>query len=114
MSESELNQYLARHPADPHSRLIRYSIGFRQLRREDYRAAEQTFLSLGSWLKIADKLCVRLSCLVLPTMPPLLFARTMLALHAREASAPGPEEKAQVAYEAGQLLFYQRHLVFYN
>src|SRR3569833_4541881 len=97
MSESELNQYLARHPADPHSRLIRYSIGFRQLRREDYRAAEQTFLSLGSWLKIADKKCERLTSHEKPTMPPLQFARTMLALHAREASAHGTEEKAQDA-----------------
>jgi outer membrane protein assembly factor BamD (BamD/ComL family) len=114
MSEAELNRYLTRHPADPHSRLIRYSLGFRQLRRGDYRGAEQTFLSLGSWLKIAERKFATETSHGKPTMPPLRFARAMLALQAREATASGPEEKAQAAYETGQLLFYQRHLVFYN
>jgi outer membrane protein assembly factor BamD (BamD/ComL family) len=114
MSEQELHTYLSRHPGDPHAKLIRYSIGYRQLRRGDYTGATRTFAALGDWLAVAEKKYKRETSHGYPEMPPLQVARALADLQRKEQRVKTAEEKARAAYAAAQLVFHQRHLVFYN
>jgi outer membrane protein assembly factor BamD (BamD/ComL family) len=113
-TQDELRAFLRRFPEHPRARLIRYSLGFRQLRASEYDAAARTFVSLGPWLDVAEKVYDCATDKGKPRWPPLRTARFLADAVRREAAARTDAEKARAAYSRAQLLFWQRHLVLYN
>jgi tetratricopeptide (TPR) repeat protein len=113
-TQEELRAFLRRFPDHPRAKLVRYSLGFRQLRAGQYDAAARTFASLGPWLDVAEKLCDCATSQGKPRWPPLRTARFLVDAARREAAARTDAEKARAAYSRAQLLFRQRHLVLYN
>lgn len=110
----DLRAFLKRFPNHPQGRLIRYSLGFRQLRAGEYDAAARTFSALGPWLQTAERSYAAQTVKEKPRMPPLEAARRLAALQREERTARNPAARARAAYAAGQLMFRQRHLLFYN
>jgi TolA-binding protein len=113
-TQDELRAFLKRFPGHPRARLVRYSLGFRQLRAGRYDAATRTFASLGSWLDVAEKKYDCATSKKKPRWPPLQTARFMSDAVRREAAARTSAEKARAAYSRASLLFHQRYLVLYN
>jgi TolA-binding protein len=113
-SQDDLRAFLRRFPGHPRARLIRYSLGFRQLRAGQYDAAIRTFTSLGSWLDVAEKAYDCRTIKDKPRMPPLQLSRFLADSIRREAAAHAAAEKARIAYRRAQILFQQRYLAFYN
>src|SRR5262249_50386840 len=96
-TQADLRAFLRRFPADSHARLVRYSLGFRQLRVGQYEAAERTLASLGQWLEVAER---QYDCRTVedqPRWPSLKLARFLAGLVRREAAATDPAEKARIA-----------------
>ena len=112
---NDLRAFLRRYPRHPRANLVRYSLGFRQLRAGEYTAAARTFASLGPWLEVAER---KYPCTLHgdrgSRMPPLAAARFLVDAQSRERQAGTTTAKAVIAYRTGQLLFHQRHLLFYN
>lgn len=113
-SPEDLRAFGTRFPSHPQVKLIRYSLGFRQLRAGQYTAAAETFSALGPWLETAEKSYVVKTSKKQPRTPPLQAARLLADLQRQERTAKSPDEKAHAAYAAGQFMFHQRHLLFYN
>jgi len=113
-TEEDLRAFIKRFPRHPQCNLMRYSIGFRQMRAGEYAAAAQTFASLGAWLQTAEKSYAVETSKKKPRTPPLEASRLLADLKRREQAAKNPAEKARAAYAAGQFMFHQRHLLFYN
>ena len=113
-SQDDLRAFLRRFPGHPRARLVRYSLGFRQLRAGQYDAAIRTFASLGSWLEVAETAYDCRTVKGKPRCPPLRLARFLSDSIRREAAAKSAAEKARIAYRRAQLLFHQRYLAFYN
>jgi tetratricopeptide (TPR) repeat protein len=113
-SQDDLRAFLKRFPGHPQAKLIRYSLGFRQLRAGQYEAAAKTFESLGPWLDVAEKKFACKTYREQPRWPPLRTARFLAEASRRVAAARTEGEKARIAYGMGQLMFRQRHLLFYN
>jgi TolA-binding protein len=110
----DLRAFLKRFPSHPKRNLVSYSLGFRQLRAGEYEAAAKTFAALGTWLDQAEKAYDATTSKETKRTPPLAAARFLAAAKRREQAAKTPAERARYAYEAGQFIFRQRHLVFYN
>jgi tetratricopeptide (TPR) repeat protein len=113
-TQDELRAFLNRFPDHPRARLVRYSLGFRQLQAGQYDAAAGTFASLGQWLSVAERLYHCTTSKEKPRWPPLRTARFLADTVRQEASARTDAERARAAYSRAQLLFRQRHLVLYN
>lgn len=113
-TEADLRAFLKRFPSHPQCNLIRYSIGFRQLRAGKYDAAARTFSALGPWLQTAEQSFAAETAKGKPRMPPLEAARRLASLQRQEQTARSRTTQARAAYAAGQLMFRQRHLLFYN
>jgi tetratricopeptide (TPR) repeat protein len=113
-SADDLRGFLRRFPTHPRAKLVRYSLGFRQLRAGEYEAAADTFASLGAWLNEAEKAYAAETSKGARRTPPLETARFLAKARRREAAARAPEERARIAYEAARFTFHQRHLAFYN
>ena len=110
----DLRAFIKRFPTHPQRNLVRYSLGFRQFRAGEYDAAAQTFAALGPWLQQAEKAYDATNSKGAKRMPPLEAARFLAATQRKEQAAKSPAERARYAYEAGQFIFRQRHLMFYN
>lgn len=113
-AQDDLKAFLTRYPSHPQAKLVKYSLGFRQLRARQFKEAEETFASLGDWLETAEK---KFACNTYrdeARRPPLETARFLADAQRREADAETPEEKAKVAYEVGRMFFRQRYLLLYN
>jgi hypothetical protein len=113
-SEKDLAAFLKRYPDHPRAKLVRYSLGFRQLRTGQYAAAEKTLAPLGAWLGLAEKKYPCNTSKDRPRTPPLQAARLLAGFERREKAARTKEQKAVIAYEHARFLFYDRHLLFYN
>jgi tetratricopeptide (TPR) repeat protein len=113
-SLDELRAFLRRFPQHPRAKLVRYSIGFRQLRAAQYDAAVRTFASLGPWLETAEKVYDCRTVKGKRRWPPLRLARFLAGSVRSEAAAKRVPQKARIAYCRGQVLFQQRYLAFYN
>src|SRR5262249_47439190 len=113
-SVGELRAFLQRFPHHPRTKLVRYGIGFRQLRAGQYDAAVQTFAWLGPWLDVAEKVYDCRTAKDKPRWPPLRLARFLADSVRREAAAGTKAAKARIAYRRGQVLFQQRYVAFYN
>jgi TolA-binding protein len=113
-SQDDLRAFLRRFPHHPRAKLVRYSLGFRQLRASQYDEAARTFASLGAWLDVAEKVCDCSTSKGKPRWPPLRTARFLAAAVRREAAGRTSEEKARAAYERAGFLFHERHLIMYN
>jgi hypothetical protein len=111
-SQAELRAFLRRFPNHPRAQLVRYSLGYRQLRAGQYEAAARTFGSLGSWLEVAEKSYDYRGSEEQkePRWPALKLARFMATAARQEATARTDREKARAAYRRGQDLFHQRAL----
>jgi tetratricopeptide (TPR) repeat protein len=110
----DLRAFLKRFPNHPQRNLVRYSLGFRQLRAGEYEAAAQTFTPLGAWLQQAEKVYEATTNKGAKRTPPLEAARYLAAAQRKEQAAKTPAERARHAYDAGRFIFRQRHLLFYN
>lgn len=113
-TQDELRAFLKRFPHHPEVKLVRYSLGFRQLRAGQYDAATRTFASLGSWLDMAERKYDCATSKKKPRWPPLRTGRFMSDAVRREAAARTNAEKARAAYSRASILFHQRYLVLYN
>jgi tetratricopeptide (TPR) repeat protein len=115
-SQDALRAFLCRFPRHPRAPLVRYSLGFRQLRAGQYDAAARTFASLGPWLAVAEKAYDYRNSEEQrePLWPPLKLARFMAAAARREAAARTDSAKARAAYCRARVLFHQRYLALYN
>ena len=111
---ADLARFLRRYPGHPRANLVRYSLGFRQMRVGDYAAAIATFRVLGDWLRIAEAKFSADTSRHGPRLPPLEVALRLRDLEAAEHRVSTPAAKARAAYAAAALLFRQRHLAFYN
>jgi hypothetical protein len=113
-SQADLRAFLRRFPNHPRARLVRYSLGFRQLRAGQYDEAARTFASLGAWLDVAEKICDCSTSKGKRRWPPLRTARFLAAAVRREAASRTGAGKARAAYNRARLLFQERHLILYN
>lgn len=113
-SADDLRAFLQRFPNHPRARLVRYSLGFRQLRAGRYDEAIRTLSSLGPWLEVAERKYPAAASKGKPRVPPLRLAIALrdAAVAARRARTDG--ERARIEYGAAQLIFRQRNLAFYN
>jgi outer membrane protein assembly factor BamD (BamD/ComL family) len=115
-SQDDLRAFLRRFPGHPCTRLVRYSLGFRQLRAGQYDAAVRSFAPLGSWLNLAEKQYDSQvqTAKDRPRWPPLQLARSLAESVRSEAAARNSGDKALILYRRAQLLFRQRYLGLYN
>lgn len=111
---ADLETFLKRYPKHPQARLVRYSLGFRQMRAGDHEAATRTFEALGDWMQTAEKKYESLTVRGQKRWDPLRTARFLADSKRREAAAPTTEAKAAIAYEVGRQLFHQRYELLYN
>lgn len=113
-SQDDLRDFLRRFPTHPRAKLVRYSLGFRQLRAGQFDEAVQTFESLGAYLDEAEKKYESLTSKGQKRRPPLQTARFLAEMERKEREAKGPGEKAKIAYERARGLFHGRYELLYN
>lgn len=113
-SEQDLREFVKRYPSDPHCRLVRYSLGYRQLRGGRYDDAIRTFESLGPWLETAERMHATLTSRGKPRSTTLKTALYLRDAAAKAGKARTDAERATAEYDAAAFIFHQRHLVFYN
>lgn len=113
-TQDDLREFLKRFPNHPRAKLVRYSLGFRQLRAGQFEEAVRTFEALGAYLDAAEQAYQSTTAKGEPRWPPLRTARFLADAERRERGAKTPEEKAKVAYERGRALFWGRYELLYN
>jgi tetratricopeptide (TPR) repeat protein len=113
-SQRDLRDFLRRYPRHPRAWLIRYSLGYLQLRDGEYDAAVRTFSRLGKWLEVAEG---KYRCTTEKgeeRAGPLRAARYLADLTRRAHAASRLQDRARIEYEVARFMFHQRHLLFYN
>lgn len=112
MSPAEIRQYIDSHPHSDQKNLLRYSLGLRLLRMDQYSAAEKAFSSIPADVRTGFyKQGVEFE--EGPIQDPLITARELAGLHHAVSAAP-ESAKAKALYALASYYYDKRDLLFYN